>query len=131
MRTNADIEIYLNKLGAEYKVIKEGVWLVSLKDTDIDNLVISHVPPLVVFRINLMPVPSKKKEEFFRRLLEINAKEMVHGAYGIEGDKVVIIDTLQIENLDLNEFEASIEALYYTVTHHFNELAGYLEEKGD
>ena len=57
MRTNADIEIYLKKLGAEYKLIQEGVWIVSLKDTDIDNLVISHVPPLVVFRINLMPVP--------------------------------------------------------------------------
>jgi hypothetical protein len=131
MRTNMDIENYLKTLGADYKVIKEDVWLVSLKDTDIDNLIISHVPPLVVFRINLMPVPSKNREGFFRRLLEINAKEMVHGAYGIEGDKVVIIDTLQMENLDLNEFEASIEALYYTVVHHFNELAGYLEKKGD
>jgi hypothetical protein len=127
MRTNKDIEDYLKILGAEHKVIKEGVWMVTLKDSDIDNLVISHVHPIVVFRINLMPVPEKKREEFFRRLLEINAKEMVHGAYGLEGDKVVIIDTLQIENMDLNEFEASIEALYYTVTHHFHELTGYLE----
>lgn len=127
MRTDKDIENYLNTLGAEYRVVKEGVWIVSLKDSQIDNLIISHLPPLVVFRINLMPVPEKRKEEFFKRLLELNAREMIHGAYGLEKDKVVIVDTLQIENLDLNEFEASIEALYYAVANHFEELAGYLK----
>jgi len=127
MKTTKDIEEYLKVLGADYKTIKEGIWLVKLKDTDIDNLVISHEPPIVVFRINLMPVPAKKKEAFFRRLLEINATELLHGAYGLEGDKVVLVDTLQSENLDLNEIEASIESLYYSLVHHFAELAAYLD----
>jgi len=127
MKTTKDIEEYLKILGADYKTIKEGIWIVKLKDTDIDNLVISYEPPIVVFRINLMPVPAKKREEFFRRLLEINASELLHGAYGLEGDKVVLVDTLQSENLDLNEIEASIESLYYSVVHHFAELAAYLD----
>ena len=127
MKTNKDIEEYLKILEADYKTIKEGIWLVKLKDTDIDNLVISHEPPIVVFRINIMPVPEKNREKFFRRLLEINASELLHGAYGLEGDKVVLVDTLQVENLDLNEIEASIEALYYSVVHHFGELSAYLD----
>ncbi|HPZ06928.1 MAG TPA: YbjN domain-containing protein [Candidatus Eremiobacteraeota bacterium] len=127
MRTTQDIENYLTQLGADYKVIKEGLWMVNLKDVDIDNLVISYVPPLVVFRINLMPVPEKRREEFFKRLLELNAMEMIHGAYGLEGDKIVLIDTLQVENLDLNEIQASIEALYFAVSHHFQELTAYLK----
>ena len=127
MKTNQDIENYLKVLGADYKVIKDGLWLVKLKDTDIDNLLISHEPPIVVFRINLMPFPKEKREAFFRRLLEINASELLHGAYGLEGDKVVLVDTLQSENLDLNEIEASIEALYYSVVHHFAELTTYLD----
>ena len=42
MRTTQDIENYLTQLGADYKVIKEGLWMVNLKDVDIDNLVISY-----------------------------------------------------------------------------------------
>lgn len=126
MKTAKDIKEYLHHMGAEYELVKDGVWIVKLKDTDIDNLVISLLPPVVIFRINLMPIPQKRREEFFRHLLEINGTEMVHGAYGIEGDKIIIVDTLELENMDFNEFEASIEALYFAVTHHFDELAGYL-----
>jgi hypothetical protein len=46
-----------------------------------------------------MPVPTTRRETFYRRLLELNATDIPHGAFGIEQENVVLIDTLQVENL--------------------------------
>jgi hypothetical protein len=40
---------------------------------------------------------------------------MIHGAYGLEGDVVALIDTLQSEQLDLNEFQATVDALLLAI----------------
>jgi hypothetical protein len=66
---------------------------------------------LVIFRSTLAAVPQTQREAFFRLLLELNASEMIHGAYGIEEDVVALTDTLQSEHLDLNEFGATLDAL--------------------
>jgi hypothetical protein len=50
---------------------------------------------------------------------------MVHGAYGIEGDNVVLIDTLQSENLDFNEFQASLDALLMASTQDYEKLNAF------
>ena len=34
----------------------------------------------------------------------------MHGSYGVEGDHVVLTDTLELENLDFSEFEASFDS---------------------
>jgi len=67
------------------------------------------------------------REELFRTLLELNATEMMHGAYGIEGDAVVISDALQIENLDYNEFAATIDDITLAVASHHSRLVRYQE----
>jgi hypothetical protein len=58
-----------------------------------------------------MLVPSEPKD-LFKRLLQIN-RELVHGAFvmDIDGEYILFRDTLQLENLDRNELEASIHAL--------------------
>ena len=40
-------------------------------------------------------------------------RDIIHGAFVLDddGDKVIFRDTLQIENLDLNEIEASLNSL--------------------
>ena len=42
-------------------------------------------------------------------MLTLNTTEMVHGAFGLEGETVVIIHALELENLDLNEFQAVVD----------------------
>jgi hypothetical protein len=51
---------------------------------------------------------------------------MVAGAYGLEDNAVVIVDSLQSENLDYNEFQASIDAIAYAVHDHYAELSNLL-----
>ncbi len=51
---------------------------------------------------------------------------MVHGAYGLEGDTVVIVHALEMENLDLNEFQAVIDDMSMAVAKHQPQLAQYV-----
>ena len=86
--------------------------------------------PVLVFRVKLMEVPQQSgahREELFRTLLELNATEMMHGAYGVEGDSVGICDALQLENLDFNEFAATIDDISLAVASHMGRLAKFRE----
>lgn len=116
---------YLEELGYPYEEVGDLVWRVNNDIDNVDNIVVSYNHPIVMFRINLMTVPAKNREEFFRRLLDLNVGEMTHGAFGVEGDKVILVDTLEAENLDFNEFQSSIDALSYAVSAFYDELSGY------
>ena len=68
-----------------------------------------------------------EKRGFFRQLLEFNARDLVHGSYGLEGEHVVLTDTLELENLDYNEFEASFDSVTLALASHLSALAPYRE----
>jgi hypothetical protein len=77
-----------------------------------------------------MDLPAQDKvnrEELFQTLLTLNAAEMMHGAYGLEGGKIVISDALQLENLDFNEFQATIDDITLAVADHYPRLAKFRE----
>jgi hypothetical protein len=121
MATREDIEHYLIQIGHPHETIADNMWVVR----DEANIVISYEPPMVIFRSKLMDIPKKDREVFFRLLLELNASEMIHGAYGIEGDSVALVDTLQSEHLDLNEFQATVDALLLAITQDYQKLKSF------
>lgn len=54
---------------------------------------------------------------------------MTHGAYAIDEDNnVIIVDTLESENLDLNEFQASIDSIIMAIAQDYKELIAYIEK---
>ncbi len=123
MITNDQIEAYLIDNGLPFEQVREGLWLLHDDIDSIDNIVIYHTPPVITFRVKLMDIPNEAARcELFSRLLELNATSMVAGAYGLEDKAVVIVDTLQSENLDHNEFQASIDSITMAVREHFVEL---------
>jgi CesT_Tir_1 len=126
MKTAADIQSYLLKMELPHDEPREGTWIVRGLE-GVDNLVITLAGPVVVFRVKLMEIPRHHREELFRTLLELNATEMMHGAYGIEGDAVVISDALQLENLDYNEFAATVDDITLAVASHHGRLAKFRE----
>lgn len=125
MKTNDDIEAYLLQMGRDYTMLQAGVWMIHDQYDDIEDIVVVNTPPVVTFRVKIMPVPAERREEFFATLLRLNASDMVAGAYGVEGDSVVITDTLQGENLDLNEFEASLDGISVAIAMHTQELRAF------
>jgi hypothetical protein len=103
------------------------MWRVESPDNNVENIIISYEEPILLMRVNLMKIPESNKESFYERLLKLNATEIPHGAFGVEDQNVVLIDTLQVENLDRNELQASVDSLGFTVAQYYNELKSYLE----
>jgi hypothetical protein len=126
MKSVNDVESYLMKMELPYEELREGTWVVRGVD-GIDNIMITLAGPVLVFRVKVMDLPRLHKEELYRTLLELNATEMMHGAYGIEGDSVIISDALQLENLDYNEFAATVDDITLAVASHHGRLAKYRE----
>ena len=126
MKSKEDIESYLLQAGQVYEEVAEGMWIVGRPEEG-ERLVVKYQPPVLVCRINVMDVPkgTTNKEELFQTLLTLNAAEMMHGAYGLEGGKIVISDALQLENLDFNEFQATIDDITLAVADHYTRLAKF------
>jgi hypothetical protein len=101
---------------------KEELVVVEDEENGIKNLVIDCEPPILVLEQLIMET-STTNGEFFKRLLQMN-RTLVHGAFVLdeEGKYIFFRDTLQLENLDLNELEASIQALSLALAEYGGEL---------
>lgn len=131
MVSGQDIESYLIKMGVSYDEIGKDTWMVRDDEDRVDNLVVTLNEPVVVFHVTLFQVPTDcDRLRLFEELLRLNASEMLHGAYGLERDAVVATDTLQGENLDFNEFQASVDALQLSITAHYPRLAPLIGKGG-
>ncbi len=136
MVTNDKIEEYLIDTTLTFEQVQEGMWLIHDEHDFIDNIVILHTPPVLTFRVKIMEIadiPEDKRQEVFTQLLILNATEMVAGAYGLEDDAVVITDSLQSENLDYNEFQASIDSITMSIREHYERIRNLwpTDESGD
>ena len=119
------IEAYIIEAGYPFEQVKPGMWLLHDDADYIENIVVLHNDPVVTFRVKLMNAPKRGRAELFTRLLELNATAMIAGAFGLEENAIVITDTLQSENLDFNEFQASVDSIALAMREHFGELESY------
>lgn len=131
MVNSQDIEGYLIKMGISYDEIAKNTWMIQDNEDSIENLVVTLNDPVIVFHVKLMDIPPGcDKLRLYEELLKLNATDMLHGAYGLEGNSVVAIDTLQAENLDFNEFQASVDSLNLAITTHYRRLAPFVGKRG-
>lgn len=134
MVTKEDLESFLDRLeasGATYEEVGKNLWVIrpgGALDTD---LVVHYSPPVVVLRLKVMDIPAANGRDaaLNRRLLELNASDLVHGSYGISDGAVVLTEALELEHLDFEEFLASYESLTLALATHLRELASYQEER--
>ena len=121
------VEQFLIDLKYSFREVKPNFWLLDDEEHDLEGMAIMYADPLVIIEVQVMDAPQKNREEFFAKLLELNASEMIHGAYGLEGEKVVIIDTLEYEYMDYSEFRATLDAISLALTQHYPILSVYME----
>lgn len=118
------VKDYLDELELSISSEDEAEELVIIDDEDkgIKNLIIDCEDPVLVLEQVIMDVP-KNTDGFFKRLLQMN-RTLVHGAFVLDegGAKVIFRDTLQLENLDKNELEGSINALSIALAEYAAEL---------
>ncbi|MEG3638477.1 YbjN domain-containing protein [Magnetococcus sp. PR-3] len=94
---------------------------ISDVERGIANMLVDCEDDLLVIEQVILEV-SGDDGTFYKRLLQMN-RELVHGAFVLDEQAkwVLFRDTLQLANLDLNELEASVNALGLG-------LASYAEE---
>lgn len=118
------IKGYLSDLGLSISREEASEQMVIVDDEahGLKNLVIDCEAPILILEQFILTLKSSR-ESTFKRLLQIN-RELVHGAFVLDdsGKRVLFRDTLQLENLDLNELEGSINALSLALAENAAEL---------
>lgn len=128
MTSTKKLESYLINLGLTFEEINETTWVINDSEKGLNHVVVIVEEPLVTIRVIVMPVPTQKREEFFQSLLELNATDLIHGAYGVSENSVILIDTLQYETMDLEEFQASLDAIGLALAQHYPILSKYRDK---
>jgi hypothetical protein len=126
MRTRDDIQAFIDRSGLTFKELDESTWIVR-DPTASESVVIKLEDPLLVFRSKVMELEKvKNREALYSVLLELNASEMIHGAYGLADDSVVLTCSLRLENMDFNEFQGTIDDFTLAVTNHHSRLSAFV-----
>jgi hypothetical protein len=125
MRTENDVEAYLRQLKRQFRAVEgqAGTFVVETGE-DMPPVAVRVDPPLVVLRAHIGDLNAKvDPPALFRQLLEFNAGELVHASYGLEGDHIVLSSALELENLDFNELQATLDEIDVALAQHVPVLA--------
>lgn len=126
------VKSYLLELGYSFTKEEKEEELVVINDIKkgIINLVIDCEYPILIFEQYIFDLKDSTQKEVYKRLLQIN-RNLVHGAFVLDdsGEKVIFRDTLQLENLDLNEMEGTINALGMAMAENSLELLKFAKEQ--
>jgi len=129
MMNREDLESFFIRMGVEAEEVDENMWVLHGED-DAPNVVASFAPPVIVLRLKVFDLPQDAANEqlapLFRRLLELNASDLVHGSYGIEEGDVALSDALDLETLDFQELRNSYESIVFAATSHMKDLAALI-----
>ncbi len=98
------------------------VYIVEKLDDGINNLFIGVADPILILEQYLFTMENDSPE-VFKNLLMKN-RDIIHGGFVLddEGNKVIFRDTLQVENLDLNELEGTLNSLSLLLNEYSEEL---------
>lgn len=130
MVTREDIQSFLDRVEdgtVDVTELEPGLWRARTQNGA--EFIVNYAPPVVILRVRVMepPASDQKKSGLYRQLLEFNARDLVHGSYGLEGDHVVLTDALELNDLDFTEFQASWDSLNLALASHLGALAPYRE----
>ena len=130
MLTRDDIQSFLDRIEGgtvEVTELESGLWRARTQTGA--EFIVNYAPPVVILRVRVMesPATEDKRSQLYRLLLEFNARDLVHGSYGLEGEHVVLTDALELADLDFLEFEASWDSLTLALASHLSALAPYRE----
>ncbi|HBH24009.1 MAG TPA: molecular chaperone Tir [Cytophagales bacterium] len=119
-------------LDLDYNIIhaneEDGVLWVENEEAGIYNLVIGCADPILIMEQFLFEL-SDTSAEVYKNLL-IKNRDIIHGAFVLDetGKRVIFRDTLQLENLDQNELEGSLNSLALLLSEYMEELIKFSTE---
>ncbi len=126
MVNREDLESFLIRMGLEAEEVDDNMWVLKGGGEDDPNVVLTYAPPVLLMRLKVMDLPQDATDTqlapLFRKLLELNATDLVHGSYGIEEGDLALSDALELETLDFQELRASYESIVFAGSSHMKDL---------
>lgn len=106
----------------------DGLFVIEDEGLGIKNLVIGLADPILIMEQYILEVKNASKEVYVE-LLKKN-RDIIHGAFVLDelGEKLIFRDTLQLENLDQNELEGSINSLTLLLSEYSEELISFSKQ---
>ncbi|TRX50668.1 molecular chaperone Tir [Fulvivirga sp. M361] len=124
------VKEYLLELGYNmtYESEEDGVIVIENAANGISNLVIGVADPILIIEQFLFDLKNPGSE-VYKQLLQKN-RDIVHGAFVLDetGSKVIFRNTHELENLDLNELEATLNSLALLLGEYSQELIKFSEQ---
>jgi hypothetical protein len=119
IRTSDDLEAQLGRLGRRYERTQDGTFIVSLGANN-PPAALLLVPPVLVAQVAVGEAPRSltAAAPIYKKLLELNASALLHAAFGLENDQIVLAAALELDSLDLNELEAVLADLDVALGEH-------------
>jgi len=94
-----------------YKNAQNGILKIDNQPDGIHNLILGIAPPILIMEQFLFSF-REDNLNMFKKLLQKN-RDTLHGGFVIneEGDRVLFRYTMQLQNIDFNEFESALNSL--------------------
>lgn len=118
------LEGFFINLDLTYQEVDDNMWVIADEANGLSSVVVFVEDDLVTLRATVMQVPDTDREAFFEELLRLNA-EMVHGAYALEDTSVILIDSLELPTMDIEELQASLDSTGLALAQHYATLSRY------
>jgi hypothetical protein len=99
------------RCGILYKNERDGILKIDNEVDGIHNLILGIAPPILIMEQFLFSF-REDNMDMFKKLLQKN-RDTIHGGFVIneDGDRVLFRYTMQLQNLDFNEFESALNSL--------------------
>jgi Putative bacterial sensory transduction regulator len=123
VKTVEDLEAQLLRLDRKFERLEDGTLLVRLAANQ-PPAALRLAEPVLVIQVEIGPVPADaaRHAALFRKLLEFNAKDLLHAAYGLSGNSIVLLAGLVLSHLDPNELEATLADFDLALAEHVGAL---------
>ncbi|MCG8384617.1 MAG: YbjN domain-containing protein [Cytophagales bacterium] len=123
------VKEYLLELGYNmtYENQEDGVIVIENAANGFSNLVLGVADPILIVEQFLFEIKNPSLE-VYKQLMQ-KSRDIVHGAFVLDetGSKVIFRNTHELENLDLNELEATLNSLALLLGEYSQELIKFSE----
>ena len=129
---NSFLKVKNYLLELEFTIVEENegenVLVIKNEEEGISNMILICSDPILIMEQFLFEMKADDAT-VYKSLLQKN-QDIIHGAFVLDesGTKVLFRDTLQLENLDLNELEGSINSLIFLLSEYANKILEFAKK---
>jgi hypothetical protein len=119
-----NLESYMHQMELPYEKVSNDTWVVAPESSHRSRIFIRIDEPIVLYTTPVFAVSPATPDQLalFRQLLTFN-DTLLHCAYALDGDTIVLSGAHQLEDLDFSEFRAMIEDMAMGLDSHLEQLA--------